>query len=703
MPITRKSSGLILFEAFNEDPDAFHKQWKAECHTDGLGSAICYQDAAGYADKSARCFIQYDGDTFGALTGTLNLGSGAGRKFHIVHKTYYSSGNGAGSVFCPFNVIPAGDSWYPQTTNTVTPTTHDWFTTKLNQLNGSIPDALTGSQTVTVAYGHAVVASPQMNACVDSLTICKSDVLTITSLTSLMKVEAYGDNGSGGIGLIDSDTLSWGETQAQLTIDGSLTHPWAGYPSRIFLKIYQADGTLFETTPYYQICGGDVWDWNPATGTLSLNADPFIIYRQASLDSPKTTTVTASLMKPNGDPYAGKTITFKASLGSISPLSAVTDTNGQAVTTFSSSGHGVANARADWAGDTVAPAARAFLTIHVFQDAEVPDPDKPFQFFNQGIEFPYTSGEYSLNGESITEPFKVILPEWSDLLVPDGLVSIYRKGVKEFGGVLKVAKRTLGSRSVELNGSDASVLLADRVLDVESFPDWYPQDIIPYLLGKFATCITAGSINHYPDTVSLMFSTEDLRSAIQRLCTLIGWTMRINSDLTLDFAESFGRGVRDITFTEGINLPVAERTDDCTAIANVVHMKGDHIKTVLSNTDSIYDVGVHEITAFQSMISVKNTLNTACAALLAELDNESEQITVEAVDTYDVGSFLPEEKITMTSPTLDMAGGYVVKRIHRDMTDAQWARLELTSRKKDEWEYDTEYQRMVKDSAILAG
>jgi hypothetical protein len=689
MPITKTSDGLLLIDELENESygyGTYHDYCGtlgyyvlSKCTTAKMSGAASLRGDL-WNDTGQAC--PNGSEVVGWYPKTINVGSGSGRRFHIMEELVSGPGTSGVDTYTPFSVGGSGSAAFSTTT-------HGW-----KICSGSISDDLVGSQPAIFAYVHTPGGHGggglQAFAFVDHLVICKNDLLTVTSLTSAMKVEVY-----QGTTLIGTATVVWGGTQAQVDISSVM------FPSSFRLKIYQADGTVFETTPYYIMCGGDVWDWNPNNGTLSINAAPFIIYRQASLDTPKTATITATLLKPNGNKYAGKTITFSAMRGSVVPTSAVTNTLGQASTAISASEHGIAIAKAEWAGDAVAPAARVFITVHVFEDAEVADPTKQFQFFNQGIEFAFTDGEYAVNGEAVTEPFQVTLSAWDSRLTNDGLVSIYRKGVKEFGGILKIPKRTIGSRSVTLSGSDASILLSDRDVDVESFPAWYPQDILTYLLAKYPTCITAGTLGAYANYVSLMFTTEDLRATIQRLCLLVGWTFRINADLSLDFAETFGTGVKSVEFTEGDNLTGGDRADDYTSIANVIRMKGDGITSMRSDADSIFAVGVHELPAFQATISDQATLDIACAALLAQKKNAQEQITIEVVDYYAVGTWAPEDSVTVTAPSIEAAGSYVVKRIHRKMTDANYARLELTSRKQDEWEYDSEYKRMVKDATVL--
>jgi hypothetical protein len=76
-----------------------------------------------------------------------------------------------------------------------------------------------------------------------------------------------------------------------------------------------------------------------------------------------------------------------------------------------------------------------------------------------------------------------------------------------------------------------------------------------------------------------------------------------------------------------------------------------------------------------------------------------EQITLEVVDSNPTGAFVPEDQVTVTSPTSGLSDVYTVKRIERDMTDPNYAKLDLTTRHIEYWELNENTRRLVKTLA----
>ena len=74
-----------------------------------------------------------------------------------------------------------------------------------------------------------------------------------------------------------------------------------------------------------------------------------------------------------------------------------------------------------------------------------------------------------------------------------------------------------------------------------------------------------------------------------------------------------------------------------------------------------------------------------------------EHIELEVIDEYGTGAFKPEDTVTVISATLGLAGLYKIKRIERNMTDPNWARLDLTTRHTEYWELDESMRRTVRN------
>jgi hypothetical protein len=201
----------------------------------------------------------------------------------------------------------------------------------------------------------------------------------------------------------------------------------------------------------------------------------------------------------------------------------------------------------------------AYTTVHIFDEAEAPDPGKDFQFYCEGIEYPHVDGSYAINNEGITEAFEVEVDRWYNTFTFFGLVSIYRLGVKEYSGILLGASRTLGEKpTVKLSGSDLSYLLSLRLIDYELYVAKTPLEIVSSLLSKYPCGLSPGTLN---DTLvaTIEFDSVSLTEAHTNLCALLGTTYRINSDMTVDLDTSFGE-TRDVAFTEGTNIIRGELT-----------------------------------------------------------------------------------------------------------------------------------------------
>jgi hypothetical protein len=201
----------------------------------------------------------------------------------------------------------------------------------------------------------------------------------------------------------------------------------------------------------------------------------------------------------------------------------------------------------------------AYTTVHIFDEAEASDSGKDFQFFCEGIEYPHVDGSYAINNEGITEAFEVEVGRWYNTFTFFGLVSIYRLGVKEYSGILLGASRTLGENpTVKLSGSDLSYLLSLRLIDYELYVAKTPLEIVSSLLSKYPCGLSPGTLN---DTLvaTIEFDSVSLTEALANLCTLLGATYRINSDMTVDLDTSFGEE-QDVAFTEGTNIIRGELT-----------------------------------------------------------------------------------------------------------------------------------------------
>ncbi len=266
--------------------------------------------------------------------------------------------------------------------------------------------------------------------------------------------------------------------------------------------------------------------------------------------------------------------------GSVSPSSDTTDASGNAHATLSSltTAFGLAVVKAQWLGDENVPACSAYILVHVFYDAEVPDPDVGFQLYVEGYPLEFVSGKYGINAQGKPETVQVEIPEWDTNIVPFGLMNVYREGIQEFAGVYLVPDRHLSDAPrVTLQGQDLSFLLLDRVVDLKIYNDKTPQYIINDLLTSFDCGITVGSLGSCAATLTTTITSENLLAAIQRVCDEVCWNFRLNFNRSLDFAEFFGGSPSGAAFTEGIDIFDLDAGSDYGKIANWVRMVGDGI------------------------------------------------------------------------------------------------------------------------------
>lgn len=620
----------------------------------------------------------------------IDLGTGASRRISIWHK--HASGICEAVVICNWLADPdpqfnsGFDEWLPGPAGTwEARAAHDW----------TRHTAILSHEGIRTVVIHNLDEDTDGSWC-DKLIVQQSDVLTLGGLTQGQKVELYRTSDDTKL---DTQTCGAGATTVTFNVSAE------DCPTQLYFKIYATNGsTLIETTISYEICGGDTWEWTADAGTLVLTRGDFIIYRRACDATPKSTTITANLKTPGGANYPGALITFEANAqGSVSPSSDTTDANGNTHTTLASltTAYGLAVVKAQWLGDENVPACSAYIVVHVFYDAEAPDSSVGFQLYVEGYPLEFVSGKYGMNGQGKPETIEVELPEWDPNLVAFGLISVYRKGVQEFAGVYLAPDRHLSDAPrVALRGLDQTFLLTDRVVDLKIYTNKTPQYILNDLLTSFDCGITVGSLGSCGSTLTITITSESLLAAIQRVCDAVCWNFRLNLGRTLDFAENFGGSPSGAAFTEGVDIFDVDASYDYGKIANWIRMVGNGIVSTKQDGTNIMAQGPHQLPSFQTSISSQSTLDIACQSLVDLLKDRSETEVLLAYDAYTPGVFKPEDTITVTAPTVDMAGQYEIKRIERDMTDASFVLLELSNRLSQYWELDEAYRRMTKDLSV---
>jgi hypothetical protein len=317
-----------------------------------------------------------------------------------------------------------------------------------------------------------------------------------------------------------------------------------------------------------------------------------------------------------------------------------------------------------------------------------------------------TSGTYSWNYRMLPGQFQIQIPTWDPNITANGLVGIYRLGVLEYRGVLQRIERALGDQPVvTLSGVDASWLLATRVVDSITYSNVTPQAAISSLLSGYPCGVTAGTLNTYGGTnITVSINTESLQAAIARVCNLVGWVYRVNTNLTLDFESAFGRGLESVSFVEGANLLTCSTIVDYSTDVNVLHCKGgSNLYAIASNTPSLEEIGLLEGTDLQPTITTQAALNTQATSDLNNIQNAALMtITLEGNDKGAApGTFLPEDQVTVTSPTLGLSGGYTVAQITRDVgKPTAYCNLQLNGLLREFLLLDEQHRRVIHDLAV---
>jgi hypothetical protein len=475
------------------------------------------------------------------------------------------------------------------------------------------------------------------------------------------------------------------------------------YPELCYAVIYATDHqTILEETPSYLMCGGDTWTWGPSPQFLTLLPDDFIFYTQTAVADPKTVNITVTLLTPGGAPYPNATLYFTTSQGVLNTASSVTNAAGQTTVQLTSAAVGVCVVSCTWLGDSNVPPATGYAEVHCFLDAEAGDSTQKFQVFVEGVQYAPSSGTYTrIQGTQIGQ-VTMELPRWDPRLAEGQLIHIYRWGVLDYAGCYYTTHRTLSSRVVQLSGPHVTALLARRVVDQAVFTAEYPQNIFTFLLANFPTGITAGDIGNYTDqSFSEIFDTVSVQAIIQQILIDCGWLVRVNDDLTLDFASHFGVAGA-ATFTEGGNILDIDYVNDLSSVQNVEHIRGAAIaRSVQGDPVSLGKYGLFEGAILESKISDQSTLDLIGQTFVAQNSAANIQIQVIAKDTYPPGTFNVGDFVTIVSPTLGLNELHEIVEIDRDLTNPNLVTIKLDTAGKEWWQLSDDQQRILVDLATI--
>jgi len=689
MALSKIDSGLILFEDCEEwdgwSPPGEETQQPSSDNTYILETSLQYSGLA--------CFGMYMNsaysDTFGAmLSKVLNVGSGGGRRLHIYHK----------SPDCPtYGVLKPVIIGNQSITHSGV---HDWTNEAL-----TISDNVTGNVTVNINYGRIPHACGSAHCYVDHLLICKNDYLTVQGVVGGQKVAIFRASDDQEI---NHGTCAVGETQVAINLGAD-----EPFPEMVYLKVYGTDGyTLIDITLNFEVCGGDVWAWYPTTGDIILTSDAEVIYRNASeTGTPKSATITATVLYPDETPAEDVTVFFSTRIGSLSETEVQTDENGQATTVLTSStDYGMTVVAAKCLGGNGLSPGAGFIRMHIYYDVESADAEQEFQFYVEGKQYAHGDGKYERKND-VPGLLEVDLTENDATISKLALVSIYRLGVQEWAGIVTGRNIHASGDSVswKVKGADNSRMLSTRVIPSESYSDKTPAFILNDLLTKYPCGVTVGDLGDYTTrTLTITFDNLTLLQAIEKIAAETGWTWRVNLDRSFDFAASFPGNASIASFVEGdVENPIGPDSDsdqNYLSAPNRIFLRGADTTTrsVATDTTSVEEVGLLEAPDFQSEIEDQEGVEIACQAELQKTIGGSESQQIYAKDTYPTGTYDVESFISVTSEKLNVDGSFAVKVFERDLSDAYWVRFELTSRRKSSIELDERYRRMAKEAATAS-
>jgi hypothetical protein len=655
--LTKTTNGLILSEGWESGFESWSKQ---------NDQTSVVTDEAHIGSKELRQHVltqppNYVNNTYASKT--VDLGSAAVKRVGIWRRSEVP-GLGGKTLFTVIIDDIVYD--YKQYTAPADYTFSGWLDCS----------AKSGSKLVLInAYWQGQYPNPDLLGVVfsDDLSIIAGDSETVTNLQAGMKIQVYD---SGDV-LIGSTTVGGGQTTAAVNVLTKTVMPFQGY-----IKVYDVDGvTLLYTLPTQPLSGGDAWVWTFDTCYMNGPASSLRIYKHGAVASPKSVSITMTLKTLVEDaPISGKLITFTTSLGTVSPTSDTTDENGEVSTTVTSeSVHGWAVVKGNWAGDIVTGAAKCFVEVAIYDEADAGDAAKPYQVFVQGTEYAFASGSYKKSVEFHPQQFTVELKQVESAVDGALEVVIYRRGIKDFVGRILKITRGIADHMI-LTGLSNHWKLARRIAN-QTYATSDPKAILADLLVRYPCGIGAGSFDTFGSTILIGFSYDSLMTAIQRLLDITGWRARLNLDDALDFASTLGSApaVEFVTGAQNVDLT---RETDYSRIDTRTILIGDPV-TVLSDLDDATQAASYghvEEAFFDKNLTAQATVDIQNQKILDGRKIPIERISGSVVDLeYAVNAYDVFDSVTVTDAKTGLSGTYEVVSIVRDLKDDGSAEVEFSN------------------------
>jgi len=562
----------------------------------------------------------------------------------------------------------------------------------------NVPSGKNGNQTVrlgVVNVGSADVDYPNVQVYFDDLVIMRDKIITIQGLVNGQKVELY-DSG----GVLKNTVTKVPGVDPTIDISGYISSAsgWAGY-----FKIYDTDGvTLLLTSQTDFIWGGDVWYWWSQVSVLYAPAASYRIYKSGATETPKSVSLTFTMKWRDDDlPIVNKTVNFTTNMGSVSPTSAATGSDGKCSTTLTSgSAHGWAIVKADFPGDGEVSPCKAFVEVAVYDAADAGDASRPYQVFVHGVEYAYTTGHYKKSTQFRPQEFEVELAKIEPNIDGQLEVIIYRRGYKDFVGRIMEITRAMDNRMV-LQGVSNTWKLLRRVANKSYNAD--PKAIVSDLLSRYPAGIAEGTLSTYGNNVQIPFDHDTLLTAIQRVLNAIGWKGSVKVDDTLDVGSDFGSAKPSVVFATGQQNTLVERKTIYTSLNTRTFLVGDPATLVSDKDDDTASrtSGLIEQVFLDKNITVKSTLDIENQKILDALKVPVERLKTSMVDIgYAADAYDVFDQVTLTDAATGISGLYQVVEIERDMHDAGFAQMQFANLAPQFTDYFGGVSRTVKDLSV---
>jgi hypothetical protein len=263
MPITKTISGLVLIDELDSIV-GWTKDGTGDLSTDTATKH------SGIGSQERHITSAQGGGAWKA-----NM-PGNSYRIHIWHKLTWQDSTSSGNCYPiawgvplsgvvwldDLNAVSCNGGGYPN---------HDWMMHRGTLFSDATHTMLLHCliyQTIPPGYGDS--GGPH-ESWIDRLVISTTKNLTVTGLTPGQKVEVYRSSDDA---LMGTQTCAGDASSVIFDID------IYDYPLQCYMKVTGTDSaTVIDTTPSYEMCGGDTWSWTGPWATITVTSATDIIYR----------------------------------------------------------------------------------------------------------------------------------------------------------------------------------------------------------------------------------------------------------------------------------------------------------------------------------------------------------------------------------------------------------------------------------------